>query len=104
MIDSVRIGATTYRVEENAEIRDDGAIGICNTRTAEIFYAPAPKAVQAQTIVHEILHAIFDDAGVDFEHEMEERLVGMLSPRVTAFIVDNPAAIHALWGMLGVAD
>jgi hypothetical protein len=104
-VDSVRIGAVNYAVLETdaAELIDDG-------RAADISHAhhrirvanQLPEARQAHLLIHEILHGLFDDSGINLDREREEQLVEALTPRFTALLADNRGAIEALWQMLGV--
>lgn len=105
-VDSVRVGAVEYAVEERpfAEMGDDGLEGKCSYWLGRISVADgSPAPIQAQTLVHEIVHALVHDSGYGFDSpESEERFVSAFSPRLTAFFADNPLAIYGLWRMLGV--
>lgn len=46
-----------------------------------------------ETVVHELIHALFDDAGITWpvaEEEQEETLIRVLSPRLFAALKVNP--------------
>lgn len=111
MIDSVRVGYREYRVRtiESVELEDDGRWGECDIRAGEIRVScmERPESAVAETTIHEILHALFVDSGIqateDWDQETEERVVEALSPRLTAFIADNGGAIEELRRMLGEA-
>jgi hypothetical protein len=100
---SVRIGAVRYSIEmvDRAMLGDHGRLGDCNPNTATIRVADSrPPAVIAETLIHEVLHAVMDDAGMDMDKDDEERLVSGLSPRLAALIADNPALMGSLADML----
>ena len=103
-ITSVKVGGRVYRVDlwpfKAAE--DDGARGDFNYRTGVIRVADeyAPGA-QAETFIHECLHALFKDSSVDFSNDdEEERIVEKLAPRLAAFFADNPDQVRELLRML----
>ncbi len=91
---SLRIGATTYTVEpmDPSEAHDSHRWGDHNPRTSVIRIAedcgPGRAAV---TLMHEALHGMFLDAGLDVEEE--EAVVRGLAPRLVAFPRDNPGAV-----------
>lgn len=96
---TVRIGAIRYTIElvDRAELGDYGRVGECNVNTATIRVADnRPDAVLAETLIHEVLHALFHDIGLDWEAEDEERMVERMSPRLAALIGDNPALFEYL--------
>lgn len=104
-IDSIRIGAVNYQVIEapSAELGDDNHLADVSHSFQRIrIQDGVPESRQAHLVVHEVLHALFDDSGLNPPRDEEERLVEALTPRVTAFLADNRGAIEALWTMLGV--
>lgn len=104
MIDSVRIGAVEYTVEEREpeEMLLEGHAGECSAFRARIHLAKgAPRPVMAGVLVHEVLHALIDDAGIELGSK-EELVVNAIAPRLTAFLADNRGAIEELWQWLGV--
>jgi hypothetical protein len=99
-ITRLKVGCRTYRVERwpEKEADDDGARGDCNYRKGRIRVADGYKpSAQAETIIHECLHAILKDAGMA---DHEEALVERLAPRLAAFMADNPDEVRELLRML----
>jgi hypothetical protein len=91
---SLRIGATTYRVDpmDASEAHDNHRWGDHNPRTSVIRIAEdCGQDRAAVTLMHEALHGMFLDAGLDVEEE--EAVVRGLAPRVVAFLRDNPDAV-----------
>ena len=92
---SVRIGphdieigffdGKTARKEFGAFQNADAKILLCKE------YALGSQAVD--TLLHEICHAAFWTAGVNFKHEFEEPLCGMLGMMLTQIIRDNPELV-----------
>lgn len=104
-IDSVRIGAIQYEVQEapSSEMASEGRLGDCSTARGRIRITDGvPPQVQAAVLVHEIIHAIFDDSGLMLDRDEEEKFVSTLAPRFTSLLADNRGAIESLWDMLGV--
>lgn len=104
MIESVKIGYRTYRVDLAPEgVLEDGG------RSAEISYKFRTIRVsdaldgpdRAEATIHEVLHGLLRDTGEDIKRDAEERLVHQLSPRVAAFFRDNPKEVRELVEMLG---
>lgn len=107
-ITAVKIGARTFAVDlwpfQDAE--DEGARGDFNYRTGRIRIADgyAPSA-QVETLLHEIIHALLKDSALDFSNDAEEeRIVERLSPRLAAFLVDNPDVVREIMAMLGCVE
>lgn len=103
MIHSLKIGYRWYHVEpmDPEEAGDEGRWGDINHRLGRIRVQetlPAPRA--AFTLVHEALHALLHDAGLDWSDEDEEKMVERLTPRLCAFLADNPTQVEHLVEML----
>lgn len=58
------------------------------------------------TLVHEILHACWDQAemGDLGDHDKEEQVVNRLAPVLTAVLIDNPALLRCLHAAGGAAN
>lgn len=107
MIEALKVGYRTYSVESmDPQVADDeGRWGDINHRLGRIRIQdalPAPR--YAFTLVHEVLHALFQDVGLDWSHEDEEKMVERLTPRLCAFLTDNPDQVRTLLGMLQARD
>lgn len=103
VVKSLKIGARRFTVVDWAhhEANDENARGDCNTRTGVIRISDGyPPDVRAEAIIHEIMHAIICEAGVDMDHDAEEAMVARLAPWVAAVLADNENAVHELLDML----
>lgn len=58
-----------------------------------------PKRRCAETLIHEILHAMLWEAGLDWNSPDAETWIRRISPRLAAFFTDNQEAAHALVSM-----
>ena len=104
MISRLKIGYRLYGVEwpEDGGMDDDNRWGECDKRRGMIRVSSLqrPPDALAETLVHEILHALIYDAGTEWDDDMEEQVVRLLSPRLAAFIRDNPTAVGEIARML----
>jgi hypothetical protein len=56
-------------------------------------------AVQRETMLHEVLHTVFEATGASFEHDaIEEGLIRRISPTLLRVIRDNPQFVKYLQG------
>jgi len=101
---SARVGVHTYRlVFDRQAIKDashehgERLVGRCCTETLTVVVDPKLVGSQsAETVVHELLHAMFDTIGAGEDgvtSELEERLVRRLAPVVLGVLVDNPELV-----------
>lgn len=96
---SVKIGPIRYGIYDFDPEMADGmdAWGSFDSSRAKILIdTRRPAQVQAETLLHEIMHGLIHDAGLDFEDDDEELLVKRLAPRLAAFMGDNKAAVRAI--------
>ena len=103
MIEYLKIGYRRYRVEslDADEARRVGRYGDWDEEHGLIRVADGRRSDhQAETIIHEALHAIVHDMGAGLADEENETLVTRLTPRLTAFLADNPDEVRELLGML----
>lgn len=54
------------------------------------------QGMQAETLVHEILHGCIEDSGISLPEKKEERLIRALSPRLAAFMADNKDVVREI--------
>lgn len=90
MLDKVKVAGVTYNIETPDEIEDDpDKIGNCIYMKQLIrVKANMSKERRDQTFVHELLHAIFFEAGyTDSDHE---EMVNRLSLVLYQVLKDNP--------------
>ena len=97
----IRIGRKTYTVHYKTRLSEN-TLGWC------IYAKDGKGRIEikrkqgdiADTIIHEVLHAICDDQKLKLEHEEEERIVGALANGLTRFLRDNPEFREKLVGLL----
>lgn len=102
--DAVKIGAMRYEVRalDASEASDECRWGDCNHRLGRIRIVEGlPPQKWAATVLHELLHAVFHDIGIDWSPDDEERMVERLTPRIAAFLADNPEQVGVLVAVLG---
>jgi len=86
--DKIKVGGFTYTVEitDNLETGSE-SIGEISYKKLAIRLRPLVKGRMEQSLVHEIVHAVFDNLGKQGQDEEEvDRLAGAFY----ALIVDNP--------------
>lgn len=102
-IKTLKIGARRYSVKAipSEDMDDSRTIGQIGLYTGKILIDETHMpSSQAEVLIHEVLHGIFLDSGARLPRKKEEKLVRLLSPRITAFLADNPAEIRHLLQML----
>lgn len=107
MIDALKIGYRTYRLEtiDSSAEADNGRTAHVNHRTGVIRLAnDQPPARTAFLIVHEALHAMFEDTGIQWEAADEEKMVERLTPRLCALLADNPDGVREIVRVLAGED
>lgn len=104
MIEQLKVGHRLYGVEwpEDRGLEDDNCWAEHDTRCGMIRVAThrRPPDALAESLLHEVLHALLEDSGGEWSGKVEERIVGALSPRLAAFIRDNPEAVREITRML----
>lgn len=104
---TIKVGYRTYRILpwEEGDAAENNRLGEISYRAGEIRIndGRAPQE-RAETILHEILHALLYDSGMNLDREEEEKVVSVLAPRLTALFHDNPNEIRALVETLGRGD
>lgn len=96
--DLVWVGAKRYTVTySNDAIRLKSAdhqkdlLGNTNHHSLEIIIDDAPaEQVIRDTLLHEVLHCLWEDAGIREMELTEEELVGSLTPRLMSVLRVNP--------------
>lgn len=100
---SVKVGASRVPILplDPEKARSEGIWGLFSAELNVIFVLKGrPPQMQAEVVLHEVMHALLHDAGLDFEGDDEERLVKTLTPRLAAFLVDNKSAVARLTELL----
>jgi hypothetical protein len=94
---TVAISPFDYRVRYEVGLSDKaGVSGLCNTDTLTIFIdGELPDALEPEVVLHEALHAIWTQTGLDkkYSDEEEEEAVWQLAPRILALLRDNPRMV-----------
>lgn len=87
----LKIGAIDYTVHL-LDPKDKGQYGVCLYDHQRIYLTPNMKYQQASdTMLHEVLHAIWSEAGLDHIPDLnEETIVRTLSTWLRIVLTDNP--------------
>ena len=92
MIKPVRVGYRNYTIQPwtQAEVTTTQSHGQCDKMRGVIYVCTEDDPlVVVDTLIHELLHAIWHEYGLD-EKEDEERAVLMLATGLTQVLADNP--------------
>lgn len=104
----VKVGAAVYRVKSSKRawkrrLSKSGEAhttrGATSVHKHTIWTDPSgSEALVRETLLHEVLHALFDDSGwfIDNEDDNEEKVIRALSPRLYAVLVENPLLVAYL--------
>lgn len=91
MLETIKVGGITYKVEqkESVEINQDkNYYGVCNFKDATLEISnTVNEQRQNQTFIHELMHAIFNEAGIEIENE--EDIVNRSSLILHQVLKDN---------------
>ncbi len=94
------VGAFKYKVQWHKELGNFNAAGATNPELTLILVDPKnDKQVQRETLVHELLHAIWKQTDLrvsmpDDDNDSEgEKIIQRLSPYLYAFIKENPEVV-----------
>ena len=93
MPESIKIGYRDYRLEKWKQTVANANDAHCQFFEKEvvIVYTEEEKGVShANTILHEILHAVIYQWNIELGDKEEEHLVSALSNGLTTVLVDNP--------------
>lgn len=86
---SVRVFGKVYTVLR--ERPADGSLGECEFEATAIRVAPdAAPVLQADTFLHEVLHAILHEMQVCLPYKTEEKAVNAIATGLTGVLQDNP--------------
>lgn len=94
----IKIGYADYRIRSlDPQRHGSGVDGICNLEKHEIcIWQRAPKSRKAETVLHEILHAIHWEWKLPLNAKMEEKVISALSAGVATVIRDNRGLIELI--------
>ena len=97
-IGPVAIAGLVFDLEEDSSLLNDGLYGQCRTEELKIRIRPMiPVTLKAQTIVHEVMHAI-NDIYLESRHVDEPSIAG-LSQGWFQVLVDNPKLVEFMTGV-----
>lgn len=72
-VERIKVGGVTYAIErkESVEINQDkNYYGVCNFKDTLIQISnTVNEQRQQQTLIHEIMHAVFHEAGIELDNE-----------------------------------
>jgi hypothetical protein len=93
-VKTIRVGPFTYSV---TRLPNDEAVktyGLHNGEILEVQFREkyVSRAQEAQTVIHELMHAIWETMGLS-DKDNEERTVAQLATGLAMLIRDNPALI-----------
>ena len=97
----LKIGGQVYKViRDDKQCEERGYLGICFKDHSKIFYTEDyPKETVADTLIHEMLHAIWrnylDEGAVE-----EEKAVTMLAHGLIQVMRDNPKFFDEIRSMI----
>lgn len=86
----VKVGGVTYKIKKVKNLVDDGeeCFGICDRRDLAIKINDSINDQRYnQTLIHEIMHAVFDEAGLDLDNE--EDIVNRISLVWYQVLIEN---------------
>jgi hypothetical protein len=101
---TVRIGALTYTVSEDATdhlLAEDGmsqrlyGMGDKSQQVIQLRPGMAP-GFKRVIMLHEIVHQLFDDSGLELESQAEEQICLALQAPLLAVLKDNPELVRWL--------
>ena len=97
--DKIKIGYRDYKLEEwkQTVASANEAQGQFFAKEGVIGYTADEKGVShANTLIHEIMHAIIYQWNMELEEKVEELVVNGLANGLTTVLVDNPKLIDYL--------
>jgi len=107
MIKKIKIGYRHYDLEFHAASHElePGYVGLHQTMKQKILIAEGITPVkQANTLLHEILHAVCTEYEIFEDQEAEERTVSCLANGLSQFIQDNPKTLKWITDNLNNTD
>lgn len=92
----VKVGPFLYEIInwESGEAEAANCLGRCDLRELRIrVRTDMPQPMQAEILVHEIMHAIWSHAYIDDVPKKEETIVSMLAMGFAQVLRDNPHVV-----------
>lgn len=98
-IDRVKIGAHRFAVTSSERPTDDPAEIDYEAGTIDATTKRPPSA-RVELLMHEVVHGLLDDSGIVLADELDEQIVRAITPRLVAFMQDNPDAVREMLRLL----
>lgn len=98
--DSILVGPHRYQIQlvPGGALGDAGQVGHCTPSRLSIAVCSDQKPTQlADTILHELTHAILTTGGL--EPEVEERVALLMGPGLLQILRDNPTLVAYITGV-----
>lgn len=93
----LRVGYVDYKITPLDVEKNPGALGVHMPVSHEIRIAPGlNKKEEANTLLHETLHAVIEHSGIQMSDEAEEQLVLAIANGLCQVIQDNPTFLSYL--------
>ena len=94
MIKHIKVGAVDYTVHLLPK-KIENQYGACVYEHQKIYLSPRQTHQQvSDTLLHEVLHAIWNEAGLEYSQELEqETIVRTLSTWLRIVFTDNPELV-----------
>lgn len=96
---TIKIGPMKYQVEPFNGIDPDSGgklDGLQCYYDSKVLIRKGLKLVPRQiTLIHEILHCIFDNVAIDFNEE-NHKIISLISPALLELLKDNPELVNFL--------
>lgn len=100
---TIKIGYRDYTLRFVKKVDKEDSHGDTDYKKGVLRINRSLKGVElANTILHEVNHAVLDDKGVNLEFNLDEQVVQGMTNGQIAFIVDNVEFFKMLMGLLGV--
>lgn len=108
MIKNVQIGPILYTINEQEDCWQEGSngeviryLGYHDSNTSEInIFSKLPPQKKGAVVIHEILHAILENAG--FEGEHPEPLIDTIAYGILDLLRQNPNFVDYIYESLGL--
>ena len=100
-IDKVTVAPYEYEVRYDDNLSASASVlGLCMADSLIILLDPtSAPAIMHETLLHEVLHAAWTQTALDgiYTDEQEEQIIFTLTPRIVAFLKDNPHYVEGLY-------
>lgn len=94
----IKVGGINYELiaKENLEDKNESVWGFVEYESSKIYVrSNISKQKQLQTIIHESLHAILHESGLD-DYANDEKIVTPLFNMLHQFLKENPSLLNEL--------